>query len=120
MPLIAYECACGHRYEDLTGSTISDTGSGACPKCGRPGNAVPSRFGFTGLLNEHLMDPVERQMLENNRAMLEQMHVSGDVDDGSFKIAEKGPAQFRPFGNDSFDRKKAMEEVRVIPNANQA
>lgn len=113
MPLKTFEC-CGSRYEDLISSTISDSGQGLCPKCGKMGHEIPSRFGFRGLLNEHTMDPVERQMLLNNKQMLEQMHVSGDVDDGSYKIAEKGPAEFRPFGNDSFDRKKAKEEARLI------
>lgn len=113
MPLKTFEC-CGSRYEDLIGSTISDAGSGKCPKCGEPGKEIPSRFGFTGLLNEHLMDPVERQMLLDNRAMLEQMHISGDVDDGTLKIAESGPNEFRPFNNDSFDRKTAKEEAKVI------
>jgi hypothetical protein len=113
MPLRTYEC-CGSRYEDLTGNTISSAGTGKCPVCGSQGKEIPSSFGFTGCLNPHLMDPVERQMLINNRLMMEQMHFAGDVDDGSYKITESGPSEFRPFGNDAHDRKKAKEEARVI------
>lgn len=113
MPLKTFQC-CGFRYEDLVGNTISSSGTGKCPTCGSQGVEIPSSFAFNGCLNSHLMDPVEREMLLNNKQMLEQMHLSGDVDDGSYKIAESGPAEFRPFNNDSFDRKKAKEEAKVM------
>jgi hypothetical protein len=114
MPVLTFEC-CGRRYDDLKSFSTANPDLGKCPVCGKVGRQVPTRPAVhRGSVNEHLMDPAERQMLLDNKAMLEQMHISGDVDDGSFKVTEKGPNEFRPFGNDSFDRKKAKEEAQVI------
>lgn len=113
MPLLTFEC-CGCRYDDLKSFSTANPDLGKCPKCGEIGRQVPTKSAPVKTTNEHLMDPLELQMLQSNKEMLEKMHISGDVDDGSFKVMEKGPNEFRPFNNDSFDRKKAIEEARVI------
>jgi hypothetical protein len=113
MPLLTFEC-CGQRYDDLKSFSVSNPDLGKCPKCGNLGVQVPTKSAPIKSTNEHLMDPVELQMLLENKSMLEQIIISGDADDGSFKITEKGPNEFKPFGNDSFDRKKAIEDAKVI------
>jgi hypothetical protein len=114
MPIQAFEC-CGKRWEDLKSFSTPNPDFGKCPVCGKDASVIPSKpSSHRGSVNEHLMDPGELEMVRNNRTMLEKMHLSGDVDDGSYKIVEKGPNEFRPFGNDAFERKKAKEDAKVI------
>lgn len=112
MPVLTFECCT--RWDDLKSFSTGNPDLGKCPVCGKQGKQVPTNCAPIKNTNPHLMDPVERQMLLQNKEMLEQMHLSGDVDTGAYKVAEAGPNEFRPFNNDSFDRKRAIEDSKAM------
>ncbi len=113
MPLVAYLCACGTSYEELEANGYAPSW---CPSCGgKERSWKPSRFGFTGLINEHMMDPLEVQAVLENKKMHETMILSGSRDNGEYMVKESGPSWSRPFNNDSLERKQAIENF----NANQ-
>ena len=118
MPLITLKCHCGRVYDDLVGSTIQSTGDSYCPSCGSTERQerLPTKAVFRGDFGRP-KDPLEEQALLENRKFQEGLILSGSRDLGEYDVTERGPDEYRPFGNDTFERKKAIEEHKTrIPN----
>ena len=118
MPLITLECPCGRVYDDLVGLTIQNTGESFCPSCGsnEGQKRLPTKAVFKGDFGRP-KDPLEEQALLENRKFQEDLILTGSRDLGEYDVTERGPDEYRPFGNDTFTRKKAIEERKAqIPN----
>jgi hypothetical protein len=116
VPIVAYSCPCGRLYDVLDGSTIKDGGEAVCPDCGASEGQEKQlgTFAFKGDFRPEHMDPVEKQMILDNRAMHERMILTGARDTGEMTVKESGPDWTRPFGNNEFARKKAIEDSKVL------
>lgn len=116
MPIVTFDCRCGHRYDDLVGMGHPDS---PCPKCGTlDRTAIPSKCAFKGDFGRP-KDPLEEQALRENRRFQEELILSGARDLGEFNVKEQGPDEYRPFGNDSLARKQAIENDKLINGTNQ-
>lgn len=73
MALIAIRCACGHGYEAITGSTISDPDAERCPKCGSSEleRLIPSRVGIARGIDVGAIPADDMAMHLENKAYME-------------------------------------------------
>lgn len=109
------KCSNGHSWTHL--ANFPETAN--CEKCGLKGEtdfAAPGRLTIHTGINEHLLDPLEKQFWMENRRDLEDKHLSGDRYTERYDFIEKGPKEFRPFGGDDMARKQAEETRGYSPH----
>lgn len=104
MPIAALLCECGHRWETVTGNTVS-FGNLTCEKCGKEGQkqfggaSMLKGFDYDALLLGTPEANLELQHVMRNKRWLEQ-HES-ERDSGWVDVKESGPNWTRPHNNES-------------------